>query len=83
MSPVVGDNSSGVHIINLQNATKLEVLDEPLTPPTGYTHLPKLDVDRIRRRLEANTEAKWKEIRSQGINVSDEAQQLFNYISRM
>ena len=72
-----------MHIINLQNTTKLEVLHEPLTPPERYTHLPPIDIERIKKRLEMNIAAKRKEISSRGVNVSDQAQQLFNYISKM
>ena len=75
------DNRS-VHIINLRHASKLEVTSEPLAPPTGYTKLPQLDTERIRRRLQANTEAKRREIRSRGVDVTDQAQQLFNYLSK-
>ena len=72
-----------VHIVNLRHVTKLEVTFEPLAPPTSYTKLPRLDTERIRRRLQTNIEAKRREIRSRGVDVTNQAQQLFNYISKM
>jgi hypothetical protein len=54
-----------------------------LAPPTSYTKLPRLDTERIRRRLQTNIEAKRREIRSRGVDVTNQAQQLFNYISKM
>ena len=76
-------DNHNTHIINLRHATKLDVIFEPLAPPTSYTRLPQLDTERIRRRVETNTSSKWREVRSRGVDVSTQAQELFDYISKM
>lgn len=80
-SPITSENRS-VHIINLRNTSKLEVLNEPLTPPESYTHLPHLDIEKIKKRRDTNIAAKRKEMRSRGVNVSEQAQRLYDYISK-
>ena len=71
-----------MHIINLRHASSLEVLQEPLMP-TDHASLPQIDMDKIQRRLDRNVEAKWKRVRSLGVNVSEQTQQLFNYIGKL
>ena len=76
-------SNCSVHIINLASTPRLEVLNEPLRAPDIYKHPPQVDMDKVRRRIDANVAAKWREIQSRGVNVTDQAQQLFNYISRV
>ena len=76
----IATGSKTVRVINLKNASKLDVLSECSTPPAP---LPDIDPEKVRRRLQGSIEAKRKEVMSRGVNVSEQAQKLFDYISKM
>ena len=78
--PSVGAANGTIHIINLMNTSKLEVISEPLAPPPD---LPHIDLEKVKKRCEMNIAAKWREVRSRGVNVSEQAQQLFDYFRKM
>lgn len=79
-----GSSSGGiVHVINLRHVSDLELLSQPPQPQDPAPPLPEINLQRVKRRLEQNIEAKWKEVNSRGVGVSEEAQLLFDSISKM
>ena len=76
------DSSLGanVHVINLEHVSDLELLSQS---PQLNTPLPEINLQRVRKRMEQNIEAKWKEVNSRGVGVSKEAQLLFDSIRKM
>ena len=71
-----------MHVINLEHVSDLKLLSQsPQLNPTPP--LPEINLQRVRRRMEQNIEAKWKEVNSRGVGVSKEAQLLFDSIRKM
>ncbi len=70
-----------MHIVNLKNVSNLEVLSSPSSssPPP----LPEISFQKVRKRLEQNVAARWKEVESRGVNVSAQAQMLFDSIRKL
>ncbi len=53
------------------------------TQLTAPTNLPAINLQKVQQRLEQNVVAKRKKIESRGVNVSDEAQQLFDSLAKL
>ena len=87
-NPGEGDTPTSpgaVHIINLRHVSKMDVigLPKPGVWPTDPASLPEINLQKVQRRLDQNVEARWREVKSKGVNVSDDAQQLFDSIRKM
>lgn len=77
------ENSKGsLHVINLHHVTELNVTGhvQNLTTPTN---LRNINVSKVRQRLEKNVEAVWRKVESRGVNVSEEAQLLFDSLIKV
>lgn len=72
---------STVHIVNLQHLSELDV--HAKSPPTSPPALPRINLTRVQQRVDSNIQARWREIAARGVNVSEEAQQLFDAIRRV
>ena len=74
-----------VHIINLHHLSEVSI--SPQSQQNGLTSdpsaLPAIDTAKVRQRLQKNVEKRWKEIRSKGVNVSEEAQKLFDVLMQL
>ncbi|XP_064402224.1 protein LSM12-like isoform X2 [Halichondria panicea] len=74
----VGDS---VQIINLHHVSDLKISGH--TQLTAPTNLPAINLQKVQQRLEQNVVAKRKKTESRGVNVSDEAQQLFDSLAKL
>ncbi len=70
-----------VQIINLQHVSDLKLSGH--TQFATPTSLPAINLQRVQQRLEQNVGAKRKKIKSRGVNVSEEAQQLFDSLAKL
>ena len=70
-----------MHVINLEHVSDLKLLSQ--SPQLNTPPLPEINLQRVRKRMEQNIEAKWKEVNSRGVGVSKEAQLLFDSIRKM
>lgn len=76
------ESSNGLlHVINLHHVSELTVTGH--TPLTTPTHLPNINLSKVRQRLAKNVEAVWRKIDSRGVNVSEETQQLFDSLAKV
>ena len=69
-------------MINLEHVSDLELLSRAPQLSTAPP-LPEINLQRVRKRMEQNIEAKWREVNSRGVGVSKEAQLLFDSIRKM
>ncbi len=79
-----GSSAGGgsVHIVNLKHLSDMEVVSPSSSSPSSPPPLPEINFDKVRKRLEQNLAARWKEVRTRGVNVSPQAQALFDFIRK-
>ena len=69
-------------MINLEHVSDLDLVSRaPQLSPAPP--LPEINLQRVRKRMEQNIEAKWREVNARGVGVSEEAQLLFDSIRKM
>ena len=84
-----GDATSAtgnIHIINLKHISDLDVLSqasESLSPPPPPPPLPDISLAKVQRRMDQNISAKWKEVEARGVNVTEDAQLLFDNFKKL
>lgn len=78
-----GNSSGNVHVINLRYLADLQKLpsssSEVRPPPSRQP----VSLQKVRKRLEGSIEARKSQVQALGVNVSPQAQQLFNKIRKM
>ena len=78
-------SSGDVHVINLRHVSNLSIT--PQSQQNGITidpsALPRINVTKVQQRIRKNVADRQKEINSRGVNVSQEAQQLFDSLRKV
>ena len=77
--------SGDVHIVNLRHVSNLSIIPQPQQNgiTTDPSALPRIDVDKVKQRIRKNVTDRRREINSRGVNVSQEAQQLFDVLRKL
>lgn len=78
-------SSGDVHIVNLRHVSNLNIIPQPQQNgiTTDPSALPHIDVDKVKQRIRKNIADRRREINSRGVNVSQEAQQLFDALRKL
>ena len=78
-----GGASGSVHVINLRYLTDLTVLPSSSSDARLPLSRQPVSLQKVRRRLEGSIENRKNQVQALGVNVSSEAQLLFNRIRKM
>ena len=78
-----GGSSGSVHIINLRYLSDLNVLASSSSDSRHPFSRHPVNLQKVRRRLEGSIETRKNQVQALGVNVTPEAQQLFNRIRKM
>ena len=78
-------SSGDVHIINLRHVSNLSISPQPQQNgiTTDPSALPRINLAKVDQRIRKNVADRRKEINSRGVNVSQEAQQLFDILRKL
>ena len=78
-------SSGDVHIINLRHVSDLSITPQPQQNgvTTDPSALPRINLAKVDQRIKKNLADRRREINSRGVNVSEEAQQLFDSLRKV